>query len=126
MSNYHAFWQGAEATIAYTELAATRPERRAALLTNYHFDIDAGQVRSARQGYVADSLKSTVAEDGWGWQDGSSDRPLAKSSLSDRETLQVYQQPPMPIVGAAEEAMTAVQPGTGDCIFPPAELCITG
>ena len=36
--------QGGEATIAYTELAATGAERRAALLTNYHFDICAGQV----------------------------------------------------------------------------------
>jgi SET and MYND domain-containing protein len=37
---------GAEATIAYIELAATRAERRAALKDNYFFDIDAGQMAS--------------------------------------------------------------------------------
>ena len=31
---------GAEITIAYTELAATRQERRDFMFTNYHFDID--------------------------------------------------------------------------------------
>ena len=31
---------GAEITIAYTELAATRQERRDALATQYYFDID--------------------------------------------------------------------------------------
>ena len=31
---------GAEITIAYTELAATRQERRDALVHQYHFDID--------------------------------------------------------------------------------------
>ncbi len=35
---------GAEATIAYVELAATRAERSAALRANYFFDIDAGKV----------------------------------------------------------------------------------
>ncbi|CAL8470855.1 g10397 [Coccomyxa elongata] len=34
---------GAEATIAYVELAATRAERRAMLKANYFFDIDANQ-----------------------------------------------------------------------------------
>ncbi|EIE20303.1 hypothetical protein COCSUDRAFT_48675 [Coccomyxa subellipsoidea C-169] len=34
---------GAEATIAYVELAATRAERSAALRANYFFDIDAGK-----------------------------------------------------------------------------------
>ena len=35
---------GQEATISYVELAATRAERRAALLDGYRFDIDAGKV----------------------------------------------------------------------------------
>ena len=35
---------GQEATISYVELAATRAERRAALLEGYCFDIDAGKV----------------------------------------------------------------------------------
>jgi hypothetical protein len=35
---------GTEAAIAYVELAATRPERRHMLKTNYCFDIDQGQV----------------------------------------------------------------------------------
>lgn len=35
---------GAEATIAYVELAATRAERRAMLKANYFFDIDGHQV----------------------------------------------------------------------------------
>ena len=37
---------GQEATISYVELAATRAERRAALLDGYCFDIDAGKVLS--------------------------------------------------------------------------------
>ncbi len=36
---------GDEVTISYVELAATRAERRAALLAGYCFDIDAGRVR---------------------------------------------------------------------------------
>ena len=39
---------GAEATIAYVELAATRAERRAMLKANYFFDIDADQVPPLR------------------------------------------------------------------------------
>ena len=35
---------GQEATISYVELAATRAERRAALLEGYGFDIDDGKV----------------------------------------------------------------------------------
>lgn len=35
---------GQEATISYVELAATRAERRAALLESYRFDIDAEKV----------------------------------------------------------------------------------
>ena len=35
---------GQEATISYVELAATRAERRAALLEGYGFDIDGGKV----------------------------------------------------------------------------------
>ncbi len=35
---------GEEVTISYVELAATRAERRAALLAGYCFDIDAGRV----------------------------------------------------------------------------------
>jgi len=35
---------GTEVAIAYVELAATRAERRTALLSSYHFDIDPQQV----------------------------------------------------------------------------------
>lgn len=39
---------GKEVTISYTDLKATRPERRAFLLQHYHFDIDAGAEASSR------------------------------------------------------------------------------
>ena len=109
-------WQGVEATIAYTELAATRAERRAALLTNYHFDIDAGQVRSALHGYVAGQLSESCLAEARGhmWaQGGPSSRPLAKCPLGNKDVLQVFQQATVPMMSAAEEAMTAVQPGRG-------------
>ena len=35
-----------QATVAYVDLALSRPERRAALLESYHFDIN-GQARAA-------------------------------------------------------------------------------
>ena len=42
---------GQEATISYVELAATRAERRAALLEGYCFDIDFGKVLSCSSAY---------------------------------------------------------------------------
>ncbi len=40
---------GEEVTISYTDLKATRPERRAFLLRHYHFDVDAGTAAAAEQ-----------------------------------------------------------------------------
>lgn len=42
-----AILPGEEVTISYTDLKATRPERRAFLLRHYHFDVDAGTAAAA-------------------------------------------------------------------------------
>ena len=55
---------GQEATISYVELAATRAERRAALLEGYAFDIDSGKVLDSSSPSASLSVSACASSSG--------------------------------------------------------------
>ena len=77
---------GDEVTISYVELAATRAERRAALMAGYCFDIDAGRVRhvSLQLTCAIPAVTAKLIQDGFSLRDLC---PVQLACLTDADVL---------------------------------------
>ena len=107
--------KGAEATIAYVELAATREERRAELLASYHFDIDAGQVLCTLLCGAQGCCEPIVSASPWHVlvQAAPEQAPLASAIRADGGLVEVFAQPSHRTMTPADAEMTAVHCSAG-------------